>query len=232
LYTLRIFRLAVAATAVGLGLGLASPHASAQVITQYTFPGASLAPTTSAADVTAGNVSFAGSTASQFSFAGVLAVNAGAGAGNAATAVANNSYYQFAVAPLAGFQMDLNSLTFGAAFGSPGSGYVVRSSVDGFGSDLGSGVVPTGFPNLTPVLVDLTGASFQGLTSSTTFRLYTFLAGSAGNPALGYDNLTLNGTVLSAVPEPSPAALAGLGVVVAGGMSALRRRRRRGSPRS
>ncbi|MBI1368812.1 MAG: hypothetical protein GC162_09195 [Planctomycetes bacterium] len=203
-----------------LMLCMAASASQAATIAQYTFPGDGLAPTTTGANVSVGNVNFTGSGASQNVIGiGVVAVNAAGGAGNAATAVSTNSFLQFTVTPDGGFALNLASLAFKSTVGSTGSGYVVRSSVDGFAATLSTSVVPTSFPTFTDFLIDLSGAAFQGLTTATTFRIYTFIGGGAGNPALAYDDLTLNGTVDAAgitAPEPASATMLGLlGLAVA-----------------
>jgi hypothetical protein len=87
-----------------------------------------------------------------------------------AQAVANNQYFQFTVTPETGFELDLSSLTFDATSNTPPSGWVLRSSLDGFATDLATADVPTSFPTLTPVSIDLTGAAFQAISSAVSQR--------------------------------------------------------------
>lgn len=209
-------------------LGLATlPHAAHAQIASYTFPGTpgSLAPTTTAANAAAGSMNFTGSTASQFNFGGRLAFNVGVGATDAANAITNNSFVQFTVTPNAGFVLNLTSLDFIGARGfvPVEAGYVLRSSVDNFLSDAGGSLFTAQFPATASYSNDLSGAAFQNLTTSTTFRLYLYdTQVPNGNGII--DNLTLNGSVGAAVlPEPATLALLTLGIV--GGAVALRRRR-------
>ncbi|MDO9071865.1 MAG: PEP-CTERM sorting domain-containing protein [Rubrivivax sp.] len=203
-------------------LALASA-AHAAVITQYSFPGAALTATTVSGNAAATAIDFAGSSASRFTLADVLAVNSGAGASGVASAVAVNSYFQFTVTPDAGFALDLDSFSLDAAYGSSGSGFSVRSSVDAYASDLLSAVVATAYPTLTNYTALLTTADLQNVTSAVTFRVYNYLGGQAGNPSQAFDNVTLNGTVQAsaAVPVPGTAWL-----VLAGAAALLGTRRR------
>jgi hypothetical protein len=170
----------------------------------HTFPGTSLVATTLDLNATASSVNFTGSSASREALPDELAINTATGATNAATAVSNNSFFQFSITPNAGYELDLSELAFQVATASPGApnnGYVVRSSVDGFSSDLESGPIPTDYPTYTSITVNLSGSGFQNLLSQTTFRIYTWLDAAEPNPAAAYDNIVLRGTVVP-VPEP------------------------------
>lgn len=188
---------------------------AADILT-YAFSGASpLAPTTVDSNATATDVNFTGSSASQFALANYLAINVPVNTTNAATAVSNASYFQFGITPNAGFKIQMAELSFQGATGvSPSSniGYVLRSSLDGFASDIQFGNVPTQFASFTTFTVNLSGSSFQNLATQTTFRLYTW-NGSSSNPALAYDNVVLRGT-LTTVPEPGTVALIGVAIPV------------------
>jgi len=170
----------------------------------FSFPGTSLVSTSSDPNSTISNVNFTGSSATQEALPDELAINVPAGASNAANAVANDSYFQFSITPNVGYELDLSELAFQVATASPGApnnGYVVRSSVDGFSSDLQSGPIPTDYPSYTLVTVNLSGSGFQNLLTQTTFRIYTWLDTTEPNPAAACDDIVLRGTVVS-VPEP------------------------------
>ena len=117
---------------------------------------------------------------------------------DAASAVLNNQYFQFSVTPDAGFKFNFTGLTFDAARGGASTprGWVLRSSLDGFGADISSDVVPTAQPNLTNYSVAFAGAMFNDVLTETIFRFYGF-APSTG-VGMFYDNITLNGSVLPA----------------------------------
>lgn len=206
-----------------LCVSLQTPNLKAADIAVYNFTGSSLAPSSADSNVTAGNVNFTGSSASQFTLSGGLAINAASGAVNAATAVTNNSFYQFAVTPTAGSTMNLTSLSFDGASATsvPSNGYVIRSSADGYGSDLQTAGFTTQYSTFTNYSLSLTGSQFQNLTSAISFRVYTYIT-SGSNPAAAYDNLKLTGSVV-AVPEPSTYALA---AIATGTIGYLARRRR------
>lgn len=205
-------------------LTMCCPTARGIEILAYNFTG--LAPSTLDANASASNVNFTGSSASQFTLAGVLAVNAAIGATDAATAVSNASFFQFSITPNSGYLMDLTELTVLGSSGTvslPNNGYVVRSSVDGFSTDLASGAFQTSFPTYTTISVDLSGSEFQNLTAQTTFRIYTW-RDAGTNPAAAYDNLVLNGSIVP-IPEPGTMALgiAAVGMLI---VTAISRRRR------
>lgn len=193
--------------------------AHATIIVQYTFPGSSFSPTATAANTTATPVNDTGSSAdlepgstlpnSIFLEQLILSTTP-------AAAVANNQFFQFTTTPTPGFELDLTSLTFdaGRGGGSTPRGFVLRSSLDGFASDIATGTIPTVQPTLTPFSIDLSGISFQGITSALTFRIYGFTP-SAPLVGVFYDDLTLNGTVVSAqaVSEPGTLTMVGMGLL-------------------
>ncbi|CAA6677722.1 MULTISPECIES: PEP-CTERM sorting domain-containing protein [unclassified Lentimonas] len=131
----------------------------------------------------------------------------------AALAVANDSYFEFTITPDASQAVTFTSLTFNAAKGgSSGTarGYVVRSSVDSFATDLGTADLTT-VRDWTPVSISLSGGSFDNLVAATTFRIYTYSNSTARS--VEYDDFALNGSV---IPEPGTyALLAGLTGLVA-----------------
>ena len=135
---------------------------------------------------------------------------------NAAGAVAQNTFFQFTVTPTAGYALTLTNLSFQAGRGGSGTprGYVVRSSVDNFANNLGTADVTTARPTFSTYNV---GLSFTGITSATTFRIYTYAPTST--QSVEYDNITLSGTsslVGAAAPEPSSFGLAASVVPLAG----------------
>lgn len=116
---------------------------------------------------------------------------------------ANTLYFSFTVTPNPGNFLDLTSLDFDAARGGNATprGWVVRSSVDNFGANLGSSDVDTVRTTLTPYSVDLSGSQFDNLTSPVEFRIYTYSPNDG--LTVEYDNFELRGAVLVTVPEPS-----------------------------
>ena len=151
-----------------------------------------------------------------------LRVDPQGGSTTPAGAVTANKYFQFTVTPDAGYQFTLDSIAFDVTRGggSTPRGYLLRSSVDNFSTDLAGGDLLTARPTYTPVSVTL-GSPFAELTSPVTFRFYNY-APAAGN-SIDYDNFVLNGTV-TLVPEPGMLALAGLAGVA---LLATSRKRRK-----
>jgi hypothetical protein len=131
---------------------------------------------------------------------------------DAATAVANNKYYEFSLTGDAGNTLNLTNLEFDVMRGGAGTprGYVVRSSLDSFASNLSQADVETVRPNYTHIIVPLSALNVPGVT----FRIYSY--SPAGGSSLDYDNITVNGDV---VPEPST-----LGVLALAGLTLLARR--------
>lgn len=138
-----------------------------------------------------------------------------------AQAVANDKYFTFSITPNPGRIMSLTSLDFNATRGGGATprGYGVRSSANGFASDLSTADLDTARPTWTPISVDLSGPGFQNLTSATTltFRFYSY-APSPGQ-SIDWDDFTLNGTV-TVVPEPAS------GLLCAAALATAARRRR------
>jgi len=196
----------------------AAPACLAQgVLAQYS--GATLAPSTvnvtSATSITFGGFAGAWSEPS----AGVLKEGPGA-VTTPALAVAGGDYATFTLTSTT--PMDLTSLTFGGAYGqfANPAGYAEETSVDGFGSYV-TGAFTTQVPTFTAQTVDLTGASFQGL-SSITFRVFGYVQNS-GN--LEFSNFTVNGSLAASVPEPNTLALAGMSLMSMFGLKTWRCRK-------
>ena len=132
-------------------------------------------------------------------------------------------FIEFTVNANPGATLNLTDLTFD--FGRAGNGtndFALRSSVDGFANDVffgdqaastdQAGVLAPG--STLGQSVDLTGADFQGL-SNITFRIAIDdrQSNTGGASATIFDDIILNGTVVTAVPEPSSLAVLGLGAL-------------------
>ncbi|WP_332368722.1 T9SS type A sorting domain-containing protein [Spirosoma telluris] len=107
-------------------------------------------------------------------------------------------YIQVSVQPLNGQTFTLTSLSFYvnhsvSPMGNTGPQSVrVRSSLDGYGSDLVQQGVSASFQQVNVGL----GSSFASLANPVTFRIYACPPNGGG--ALRLDELTINGTVTSA----------------------------------
>jgi hypothetical protein len=133
----------------------------------------------------------------------------------ASAAVAADSYFTFTLTANGGYLLNLSSLTFDAARGGSGSrGFALQTNVTGFSTDSSSNIDLTGAvssgaftslatqrPTYTPVTLDLSGVSYQGL-SSLTVRIFSYSGAVASS--VDYDNIIFNGTATPvAVPEPT-----------------------------
>lgn len=212
-------------------------QSQATVIASYAFTGGS--PTSSDTELnstagnftvtqpsgTAGDLGF--STTSNNAFARSLAITGT----TVAAAVTYGNFFSFAATPGSGYELNLTTLTFdsihnntsgtaGTPNGTVTMNFFIRSSVDAYAANVGSVFSQAYNTTTTGRSVDLTGASFQNLSSAVTFRLYVYESTDVStNQGARWDNVVLNGSV-AAVPEPSAALLGGLG-----GLLLLRRRR-------
>jgi hypothetical protein len=103
-------------------------------------------------------------------FGVVLQAYQQAGATSAAGALAANNFFSITITANPGSVLDLTSLVFDAGPGgfrsAPDSGYFVRSSADGFATDLFSQTYPAG-PQTAPATqtISLLAPEFQNLDS-------------------------------------------------------------------
>jgi hypothetical protein len=202
-----------------LAVAAASP-ARANVFVLYNFNSITtpLAASTVGSGISsASNIGFGGFAGQWSEPTGVFQANPGA-VTTAALAVASGNYATFTL--VATTSMNLSSLTLDGGYGqfSNPAGYALESSVDGYSSILSTAAFTTQLPTFATQTIDLSGASFQGL-SSITFRVFGYVK-NAGTEQ--FDNITVNGTL--AVPEPSALALAGIGMAGLFRLMASRRR--------
>jgi len=113
-----------------------------------------------------------------------------------------NAYLQFSLIPNSGYTLSISSLvmnvrrsTTGTAAGSGPNNWSLRSSLDGYTTDISNGTLAlTSTPAITVVLP----GAFTGLLSTVTFRLYGYNAtvSSGGLNRFVYDNMTANGSII------------------------------------
>jgi hypothetical protein len=112
-----------------------------------------------------------------------------------------NDYLEFSITPVAGNSMTVSSLvmqirrsTTGTSGAGPNS-WSLRSSLDGFASDLGSGTLTE---NSVPATVVTLGVGFFNLSSKITFRLYGYNAtvSSGGLDRFVYDDIQVGGSTI------------------------------------
>lgn len=210
--------------------GVAVPTQAAVIVANYTFSGGSTAssdtdPTSSAGNVARGSGLPGGGFSSSTSTAFARSIDTAA---DPATAISGNSYFTFTLTPTPG-PVNLSALTFDTLYnlagGTTGAGpqanYFVRSSLDGFTTDIGPTFTESvqnnvGSGTATNRFVDLSGPAFQGLTSPITFNIYIYDNSTSNDLTPRLDNIVLT-------PEPTSTVVAAVGI----GLAALRRRRRR-----
>jgi len=99
-----------------------------------------------------------------------------------------NDYFELSITPAPGYQLNLNSLVYTGLRSSTGpTNFAVRSSVNNFTTNFGS-------PNATGGNISLTGAVFQGITQTVTFRIYGWQASSASG-TFSVNDFFLHGSV-------------------------------------
>ena len=123
-------------------------------------------------------------------------------------AMSTNAYLEFSLTPnsghtlsLSGIVMNIRRSTTGTPSGSGPNTWSLRSSLDGYSTDITSGTLTT---NSTPSITVALPGAFTGLSSAVSFRLYGYNATvtSGGLNRFVYDNITVNGLVtLAAVIE-------------------------------
>ena len=176
-------------------LGATLP-AKAQTAAAWTFPG-SVAPTTVGAHLAAGNTT-SGSDVGSLGFSGSDFYGQD---GWPSGAIDLNAYLQVTVSPNAGYYLVLNSISFQlrrSTTGSSGAGpqsWSLRSSVDGFSSNLLTGTLTESYQTFTLSLP----AAFQGLPGTVTFRIYGFnqVTSSGGSNRLVTDNIAFTGQAVA-----------------------------------
>jgi hypothetical protein len=116
-----------------------------------------------------------------------------------------NAYLQFTVSANAGYYTVLNTIvltirhsSLGTAAGSGPASWSLRSSLDGYSSDISGG------NSLSPSYQTFTiplPAAFQAIPSTVTFRLYGYneTTTSGGSNRFVFDNISISGQAMSGV---------------------------------
>lgn len=120
----------------------------------------------------------------------------GASAGNRYTAtgwstgaIDLNDYFEFTLTPNSGYQINFVSFVYTGQVSTGTPNHAFRSSIDGFATNIG-------VPTTTGTTISLTGGAYQNITSSITFRFYSFGLAAAGT-TFSINDFTFNGTVIS-----------------------------------
>jgi hypothetical protein len=145
------------------------------------------------------------------------------GGTSAAASLTTASYFSITLTAAAAQTLDLGSISFSVGKGGDDAdprGYFIRSSLDGFSSDLLSVTLPAG-AQAAPAPETLTlGSSFQDLTS-VTFDFYVFAGDEVGGTYHSVDFSDLSFATPAAVPEPTSFAILGVALI---GLATRRRR--------
>lgn len=121
------------------------------------------------------------------------------GATSYATAVSNNSYFTLTLTATGTVNMDTLVFEVGKGGYADPRGYFVRSSVDGYASDLISETLPSGFAAAPVRKAIALGSAYDGF-SSVTFRFYVFTPDD-GSCSVDFSDLYVKGSSgVSAVP--------------------------------
>lgn len=140
-------------------------------------------------------------------------------------------YFEVTLTPLGVIEYQIDSITFSVRRSGTGvRSYAVRSSVDGFASNLpaiinnGNANLGIGPANELQWLFDATsnaadqdgsqinpGVSHASLTTPVTFRFYGWNA-EAGTGTFSVDNVAFSGSTRPGVPEPTTGCLLALGI--------------------
>lgn len=129
-----------------------------------------------------------------------------------AESITGNDYIQFIVTPNVGFSFTPTSLVFyWDRSGSGPTSVTLRSSADGYATDLGTvtGMTSGGASTTTARTITISGLT--NITTATTFRLYGY--GATGTTGTGgfdssssFNNVVLNGTTVATGPCSDPSA--------------------------
>ena len=99
-----------------------------------------------------------------------------------------NDYFYFTLTPNAGYKISFSSFQYTAqASGTGPVSFSFRSSVDGYSASIGA-------PTSTGTTIDLSGAAYQDIVSSITFRIYGWGASGAGG-TFSINDFSFNGSV-------------------------------------
>lgn len=110
-----------------------------------------------------------------------------------AGSIDDTKYFEWTITPDPGNAIKFSSLVYnGQASGTGPTSFAIRSSLDGFTSNIAT-------PGAAGGTISLAAAQFQSVASAITFRLYGWNASSTGGTA-SVDDFTFNGNIQAAPP--------------------------------
>jgi hypothetical protein len=148
---------------------------------------------------------------------------------NTSSSIDLNEYLEFAVTPNAGFELDFTNLQLNAFMNEINLDLTLRSSIDGFTSNLGRIDLTTG---LTTYTLDLSSLAPQ--SGAVQFRLYgtnadtstVFFVGRNSANVGGGGFIAINGDINPTDTPSTPEPSAIIGLIAVGALGAVSRRRR------
>lgn len=108
-------------------------------------------------------------------------------------AINMSDYFEFSLTPTLGCDIDFVSFVYTGQASAAIANLEFRSSLDGFTASIGA-------PTVGGTTINLSGASYQNITSAITFRLYAFGA-AAGTTTFSINDFTFNGTTACGAPS-------------------------------
>jgi hypothetical protein len=100
----------------------------------------------------------------------------------------NTDYFEFTISPSSSYKLNFTSFVYNSqASGTGPNSFSFRSSLDGFSSEIAS-------PGESGGTIDLTGATFQNISSPITFRLYAW-GGSSAQGTFSINDFEFQGSV-------------------------------------
>ncbi|MES2774083.1 MAG: HYR domain-containing protein [Bacteroidota bacterium] len=114
-----------------------------------------------------------------------------------------NQYFEFRLQPASGYKIDFSNLRFTARKGNTAdpATFVIRSSIDGFASDI---TAPQTFSGTAATLLTYDLSPLSNVKTPITLRLYWYGSNRTGGiPLVGIDDFTFNGQVKAVLHIPS-----------------------------
>ncbi|MFN8276440.1 MAG: YDG domain-containing protein [Chitinophagales bacterium] len=170
-------------------------------VTLGTYPFTGTTCTNYAASSVVSNLTMANMTVTGITCNTNVATNIFGGNASWGTAFSSTRYLEITLTPDAGYALTVSSIALDVWRSSAGAtNFVLRSSLDSYTSDLGTGSVTTTQTTNTITL----SSSFQNLTTAVTFRIYGYGGNSTGD--FRVDNITPSGNIFSSCSAPSSQA--------------------------
>jgi hypothetical protein len=113
-----------------------------------------------------------------------------------------NDYFEFKITPNPGYKIDFVKFAYKAQVSEKGPiSFALRSSADGFSSNVATPSISYSVGEQTPVPIDLSGSSLQNCISEIIFRFYGW-GGSDTNGTFSINEFAFSGVVSCATKVP------------------------------